>query len=75
MAEYPQYLIEKQEIDRVMTLGYQIYDMKDHLNGTDVLLKKPETSESITLHVSNANARKYLTTMLSLQLTSERRHI
>ncbi|TSB47321.1 hypothetical protein [Alkalicoccobacillus porphyridii] len=73
MAEYLQYISEKQEIEQLLEQGYQIYNMRDHLNGTDVLMKKPEESELVTLVLGNANARKYLTTILSLQLANERR--
>ncbi|MDQ0207277.1 hypothetical protein [Alkalicoccobacillus murimartini] len=73
MAEHPQYLSEKLELDQCLNKGFLIYDIRDHLNGTDVLLKKTETDETMIVHLGNANARKYATTMLTLQMASERR--
>lgn len=73
MAEHPHYISEKQKLDELLEQGYLIDDVKDHLNGSEVLLKRADSTEPTTLQLGNANARKYVTTMLALQLANERR--
>lgn len=67
MAEYMNYQSEKQMVDQLIEGGYDILEVKDDLNGSGVHFFHAEKNERTSLHLGNANARKYVATILSLQ--------
>ncbi|MBM0065617.1 hypothetical protein [Alkalicoccobacillus gibsonii] len=73
MAEYGYFLSEKQLIDQHLEEGYDIVDVNDDLNGTTVQFGQRESGERTLIHIGNANSRKYLATMLSVQLANRRK--
>ena len=68
MAEYMYYQTEKEMIDHLIEDGYDIFEVKDHLNGSSVQFVHSEKADQKYVQLGNANARKYVATMLSLQL-------
>lgn len=68
MAEYMYYQTEKEMIDHLIEEGYDVLEVKDHLNGSRVQFVHPEKADQKYVQLGNANARKYVATMLSLQL-------
>ncbi|MFK3936943.1 hypothetical protein ACI2JA_05430 [Alkalihalobacillus sp. NPDC078783] len=68
MAEYMYYQSEKELIDHLMEDGYDILEIKDHLNGSSVQFVHSEKEDHKYIELGNANARKYVATILSLQL-------
>ncbi|MEK4566737.1 hypothetical protein MKX54_18845 [Alkalihalobacillus sp. FSL R5-0424] len=73
MAEYGYFISEKQLIDQYLEDGYDILEVNDDLNGTNVQFKHSKSGEQQIIHIGNANSRKYLATMLSLQLLNRRK--
>lgn len=67
MSEHEQFIVEKDKIDSLIQKGYQIHSILENLNGSYVDFIHPEDQSKETIHVTNANARKYFTSILDQQ--------
>ncbi|RAP78052.1 hypothetical protein [Paenibacillus montanisoli] len=65
MSEYKEFLEEKAAIDGYLEQGYRIVNVIEDLSGDQLQLAPPEADGyPVTLHLRNANARKYWTSRL-----------
>ncbi|WP_042456911.1 hypothetical protein [Neobacillus dielmonensis] len=67
MSEHLQFLAQREQIDILIGKGYRIQSVKEHLNGATVEFFDAEGNQQETLLVGNANARKYLSSLLVKQ--------
>ncbi|MFC0297727.1 hypothetical protein [Geobacillus jurassicus] len=69
---YHQFLREREKIDYLMEQGYYMKSVKENLSGSFVEFEKAgslsETRDIQTLHITNADARKYFSSLLIRQL-------
>jgi hypothetical protein len=71
---YQEFLVERDQIDYLIQQGYYIKSVKENLSGAFVEfeLKEPDPSGkknfTETLHIKNADARKYFSTLLIQQM-------
>ncbi|RKQ34688.1 hypothetical protein [Oceanobacillus halophilus] len=64
MSSYQDFLREKQRIDEYVKNGYKITAVVGTLDGDSVELEKENTGEKQSILLRNADARKYITTLL-----------
>jgi hypothetical protein len=65
MSTYKEFLIEKNEIDSLIKKGYKIKNIQETLDGAFVDFENQEEVEKvITLHIMNADTRKYFVSLL-----------
>ncbi|WP_096188852.1 hypothetical protein [Evansella halocellulosilytica] len=69
MAEYQQFLNERDKIDHLIEQGYSIKSVIENLSGAFVEfeLNKNGENQTETLHILNADARKYFSTLMIKQ--------
>ncbi|MBP3961208.1 hypothetical protein [Paenibacillus lignilyticus] len=70
MSEHSEFLAEKAAIDGYLEQGYRIVSVIEDLSGDKLLLAPPGeagNAKLTTLHLRNANARKYWSTLLLTQ--------
>ncbi|WP_284037826.1 hypothetical protein [Neobacillus sp. 114] len=67
MSEHQQFLAERDKIDFFMQKGYRIHSVNEHLDGATVEFVHPNGNVTETLLISNANARKYFSSLLIKQ--------
>ncbi|MBL4950727.1 hypothetical protein RCG24_05305 [Neobacillus sp. OS1-32] len=67
MSEYQQFLAERDQIDFLIQKGFQISQVKEHLDGATVEFVHPKENITETLLIGNANARKYFSSLLIKQ--------
>ncbi len=69
---YHQFLREREQIDYLIEQGYYMKSVKENLSGSFVEFEKEdslsETRDIQTLHITNADARKYFSSLLIRQL-------
>ncbi len=66
MSDYKEYLSEREQIDRMFEIGYSIENVQENLSGALVMFEKIG-SETETLHIKTADARKYFSNLLLQQ--------
>lgn len=65
MTSYKEFLIEKGQIDSLIEKGYKINNIRETLDGAFVEFENEgETVNLITLHIMNADTRKYFVSLL-----------
>jgi len=65
MTSYKEFLIEKGQIDSLIEKGYKINNIRETLDGAFVEFESQgETVNLITLHIMNADTRKYFVSLL-----------
>ncbi|NBI27961.1 hypothetical protein [Chengkuizengella marina] len=70
MSSYNQYLVEKEKIDALLQRGYKIKNVRENLSGSFVEFELKDISENRkfenkkTLLVTNADARKYFSSLI-----------
>lgn len=69
MAAYQEFLGEKNKIDKLIAEGFVVEHILENLDGALVRFKCLDSTENdeekvTTLHLSTADARKYLSTLL-----------
>ncbi|UCZ51418.1 hypothetical protein LGQ02_11030 [Bacillus shivajii] len=69
MSAYQEFVEERDKIDFLIDKGYQIKSVIENLSGAFVEfeLKDNERRETKTLHILNAETRKYFSTLLIKQ--------
>lgn len=72
VSSYKQFIDERDKIDYFIYQGYQITSVTEDLNGDCVQFELQSKDEKInrekkTLHISNADARKYFSTIMMKQ--------
>jgi len=69
MSTYKEFLIERNQIDSLIKKGYKIKNVRESLDGAYVDFENLEEEEQyITLHVMNADTRKYFGSLIVKQL-------
>ncbi|MCF6408991.1 hypothetical protein [Pseudalkalibacillus salsuginis] len=63
MSDYKEYLSEREQIDLMFEKGYFIKNVQENLSGAIVTFEK-NGSETETLHIKTADARKYFSNLL-----------
>ncbi|MBB6452540.1 hypothetical protein HNQ94_000985 [Salirhabdus euzebyi] len=75
MSEYQDFLHERDRIDFLLQKGYKITNVTENLSGAFVDFEKSGESNGEapreTLHILNADARKYFSAMLMKQQKEE----
>ncbi|WP_408007423.1 hypothetical protein ACJROX_22420 [Pseudalkalibacillus sp. A8] len=66
MSDYQEYLLEREQIHRMFEKGYFIKDVQENLSGALLKFEKPGT-ETETLHIKTADARKYFSNLILQQ--------
>ncbi|WP_088066628.1 hypothetical protein [Gottfriedia luciferensis] len=65
MTTYKEFIIEKNQIDSLIMKDYKITNIRETLDGAFVDFEnQAETEKLITLHIMNADTRKYFATLL-----------
>ncbi|MFS1512721.1 hypothetical protein VQL36_09825 [Chengkuizengella sp. SCS-71B] len=70
MSSYKQYQVEKEKIDTLLQRGYKIKNVRENLSGSFVEFELEDSCEinkfqnKKTLLVTNADARKYFSTLI-----------
>lgn len=67
MSAYKDFLAEKQQIDHLVEQGYVITKVTENLNGANVEFESAGQNDKQTLHVGNADARKYFSSIVIKQ--------
>ncbi|WP_088011956.1 hypothetical protein [Gottfriedia acidiceleris] len=68
MSTYKEFLIERNQIDSLMKKGYKIKNVRETLDGAYVDFENPDEEEKfITLHIMNADTRKYFGSLIIKQ--------
>lgn len=68
MTTYKEFIIERNQIDSLIMKDYKITNIRETLDGAFVDFENEEETEKlITLHIMNADARKYFATLLLSQ--------
>jgi len=69
MSTYRDFLIERNQIDSLVKKGYKIKSVRETLDGAYVDFENQDEEEKfITLHIMNADARKYFGVLIVKQL-------
>ncbi|MBB6285292.1 MULTISPECIES: hypothetical protein [Geobacillus] len=72
---YHQFLSEREKIDYLIEQGYCMKSLKENLSGSFVEFAKADplsgTIDIQTLHITNADARKYFSSLLIRQLQKQ----
>ncbi|WP_336782189.1 hypothetical protein [Paenibacillus illinoisensis] len=73
MLENEAFEAEKVAIERMVTLGYRIYSVQEHLEGASVVWEHPDhPGEMKEQHVGTASGRKWFVHFLIRQLQEQR---
>lgn len=68
MSTYMEFLIERNKIDSLMKKGYMIKNVRETLDGAYVDFENQDEEEQfITLHLMNADTRKYFGSLIIKQ--------
>ncbi|MFD4707084.1 hypothetical protein ACFWM3_19760 [Gottfriedia sp. NPDC058432] len=68
MSTYKEFLIERNQIDSLMKKGYKIKNVRETLDGAYVDFENQDEEEQfITLHIMNADTRKYFGSLIIKQ--------
>jgi hypothetical protein len=67
MSAYDRFLAEKEQIDHLIDQGYVITKVTENLNGSSVEFEKMNKDEKEILHIGNADARKYFSSVIIKQ--------
>jgi hypothetical protein len=68
MSTYKEFLIERNQIDSLIKKGYQIKSVRETLDGAYVDFENQEEEDRfITLHIMNADTRKYFGSLIIKQ--------
>ncbi|UPM53366.1 hypothetical protein [Gottfriedia acidiceleris] len=68
MSTYKEFLIERNQIDSLIKKGYKIKNVRETLDGDYVDFENKEEDEKlITLHIMNADTRKYFGALIIKQ--------
>ncbi|MBS4211038.1 hypothetical protein [Neobacillus rhizophilus] len=67
MTEHQQFLAERDKIDFFIQKGFRIQSVNEHLDGATVEFVHPNGDVTEVLLISNANARKYFSSLLIKQ--------
>ncbi|MER2191649.1 MAG: hypothetical protein ABS951_11885 [Solibacillus sp.] len=70
MAEYKLVAEEIEQIDQLLSDGYEIKSVKEDLEGAYVTFINPSNSDERILHIKMANTRKYFSSKLLEQMSS-----
>ncbi|MER2107716.1 MAG: hypothetical protein ABS949_12330 [Solibacillus sp.] len=70
MAEYKLVAEEIEQIDQLLSDGYEIKSVKEDLEGAYVTFMNPSNSDECILHIKMANTRKYFSSKLLEQMSS-----
>lgn len=69
MSTYKEFLIERNQIDSLIKKGYKIKNVRETLDGAYVDFENHEEEEQyVTLHIMNADTRKYFGSLIINQL-------
>ncbi|PGS51593.1 hypothetical protein [Bacillus sp. AFS041924] len=69
MSTYKEFLIERNQIDSLIKKGYKIKNVRETLDGAYVDFENHEEEEQyVTLHIMNADTRKYFGLLIINQL-------
>ncbi|XZF77047.1 hypothetical protein ACSBO6_05665 [Bacillus sp. AL-1R] len=69
MSSYKEFLSERNQIDSLIKKGYEIKNVRETLDGAYVDFENQDEEERfITLHIMNADTRKYFGTLIIKQL-------
>lgn len=65
MTSFKEFLEERNQIDSLIMRGYKIKTIRESLDGAFVEFENgKEIEENITLHIVNADTRKYFVSLL-----------
>ncbi|WP_042346152.1 hypothetical protein [Bacillus massiliigorillae] len=66
MSEHQIFIDEKNRLDVLLEKGYKIKNVMENLSGTFIELKSDDklSEETVRLHLTTANARKYFSVKL-----------
>ncbi|MGG0175910.1 hypothetical protein [Gottfriedia acidiceleris] len=68
MSTYKEFLIERNQIDSLIKKGYKINNVRETLDGAYVDFENQEEEDRfITLHIMNADTRKYFGSLIIKQ--------
>ncbi|TVY10499.1 hypothetical protein [Paenibacillus cremeus] len=67
MSIYDEFVREKEAVDRILSSGFAIRGLRESLDGTEVRFSKDKNVEQEVLLLLNADARKYVTTLIFTQ--------
>ena len=68
MSTYKEFLIERNQIDSLIKKGYKIKNVSETLDGAYVDFENQDEEEKfITLHIMNADTRKYFGSLIIKQ--------
>lgn len=68
MSTYKEFLIERNQIDSLIKKGYKIKNVRETLDGAYVDFENKDEEEMyITLHIMNADTRKYFGSLIIKQ--------
>ncbi|MER1985683.1 MAG: hypothetical protein ABS948_07295 [Solibacillus sp.] len=70
MAEYKLVVEEIEQIDQLLSDGYEIKSVKEDLEGAYVTFANPSNNDERILHIKMANTRKYFSSKLLEQMSS-----
>jgi hypothetical protein len=62
VTEYAEYILEREQIDRMIEDGYEIKHITENLSGAFVTFEKGK--ETDVLHIQTADGRKYFSNLL-----------
>ncbi|XRG79404.1 hypothetical protein V5E38_03525 [Rossellomorea sp. GAMAL-10_SWC] len=68
MSTYKEFLIERNQIDSLIKKGYKIKNVRETLDGAYIDFENQDEEEQfITLHIMNADTRKYFGSLIIQQ--------